>query len=42
MNTLMDSIKNKLLLLDENRVVYSGHGSETTLKEEKARNPFLK
>ncbi|MDB9984062.1 MBL fold metallo-hydrolase [bacterium] len=41
MNTLMDSIKNKLLLLDENRVVYSGHGPETTLKEEKASNPFL-
>tara|TARA_B110000093_G_scaffold173559_1_gene205818 strand:- start:726 stop:1370 length:645 start_codon:yes stop_codon:yes gene_type:complete len=41
MDTLMDSIKNKLLLLDENRVVYSGHGLETTLKEEKASNPFL-
>ena len=40
-DTLMDSIKNKLLLLDENRVVYSGHGPETTLKEEKASNPFL-
>lgn len=41
MDTLIDSIKNKLLLLDENRVVYSGHGPETTLREEKKSNPFL-
>ncbi len=41
MDTLLDSIKNKLLRLDENRVVYSGHGPETTLKAEKASNPFL-
>lgn len=41
MNTLIDSIKNKLLKLNEDRVVYSGHGPETTLKEEKRSNPFL-
>mgnify|MGYP000179791045 CR=1 FL=1 len=41
MDTLMDSIKNKLMKLDENRVVYSGHGPKTTLREEKATNPFL-
>lgn len=41
MSTLINSIKNKLLFLNENRKIYSGHGPVTTLKEEKATNPFL-
>jgi len=38
---LISGIKNKLLTLPEDTVVYSGHGSETTIKKEKRYNPFL-
>lgn len=41
MQTLLDSIKNKLLTLPVNTVVYSGHGPETTIGIEKRSNPFL-
>lgn len=41
-NTLISSIKEKLLHLDENTVVYTGHGPETTIGAEKAMNPFLR
>ncbi|MCG8566602.1 MAG: MBL fold metallo-hydrolase [Desulfobacterales bacterium] len=40
-DTLISSIKNKLLDLDENTVVYTGHGPETTIGQEKQMNPFL-
>lgn len=40
-NTLIASIKNKLFLLDESTVIYSGHGPKTTLENEKKYNPFL-
>ena len=40
-NTLIDSIKNKLFLLDENTIIYPGHGPETILKNEIMNNPFL-
>ncbi|MDY0017135.1 MAG: MBL fold metallo-hydrolase [Candidatus Delongbacteria bacterium] len=40
-NTLINSIKNKILVLDENMPVIPGHGRTTTLKEEKRFNPFL-
>ena len=40
-NTLINSIKNKLLVLPENTVVLSGHGENTTIGVEKASNPFL-
>lgn len=40
-NTLINSIKNKILVLDENMAVIPGHGRTTTLKEEKRFNPFL-
>lgn len=39
--TLIRSIQNKLLLLPDSTVVYSGHGPTTTIGEEKVNNPFL-
>ena len=39
--TLMDSIRNKLLTLPDDTVVYSGHGPATTIGRERAGNPFL-
>ncbi|MFA7693352.1 MAG: MBL fold metallo-hydrolase [Candidatus Hydrogenedentales bacterium] len=41
MRQLMQSIREHLLDLDDNTVVYSGHGPETTIGEERATNPFL-
>lgn len=38
---IMQSIKSKLLTLPENTVVYPGHGSATTIGEERESNPFL-
>ncbi len=38
---LMDSIKNKILTLGDDFMVYSGHGNETTIGHEKRSNPFL-
>jgi glyoxylase-like metal-dependent hydrolase (beta-lactamase superfamily II) len=40
-DTLINSIKDKLLPLGDDITVYPGHGPETTLGEEKASNPFL-
>lgn len=39
--TLIKSINSKLLTLPEETVVYSGHGSETTIEREKKSNPYL-
>lgn len=41
-DTLISSIKEKLLPLDEQTKVYCGHGPSTTIGFEKANNPFLK
>lgn len=41
MKTLLESIRNVLFRLDENTVVYPGHGPETTIGFEKSHNPFL-
>jgi hydroxyacylglutathione hydrolase len=38
---LLDSIKTKLLALDDDVTVYSGHGPLTTIGEERLTNPFL-
>ncbi len=38
--TLINSIKNKIFSLPDETIVYSGHGDETTVKEEKNLNPF--
>lgn len=40
-DALIESIKTKLLVLPQATVVYSGHGPETTIGEEKEHNPFL-
>ncbi len=39
---LMRSIRDKLFPLPDDTVVYPGHGSSTTLREEKTLNPFLR
>lgn len=39
--TLISTIKNKLLVLPDDTVVYSGHGSSTTIGAEKTQNPYL-
>lgn len=41
-DTLISSIKTKLLCLDEDTVVYTGHGPETSIGNEKRMNPFLR
>lgn len=40
-NTLYNSIQTKLYTLDENTVVYPGHGETTTIGYEKRANPFV-
>ena len=40
-STLLNSIKSKLFVLDGNVKVLSGHGPETTIKDEKVGNPFV-
>jgi hydroxyacylglutathione hydrolase len=39
--SLLDSIKNKLLVLPEETIVYSGHGPSTSIGAEMKSNPFL-
>lgn len=41
-NTLIASIKTKLLPLGDDTKVYTGHGPETTIEREKRSNPFLR
>jgi hydroxyacylglutathione hydrolase len=38
---MFDSLKAKILVLDENTVVYPGHGPSTTIGHELRFNPFL-
>ena len=40
-DTLISSIKTKLLVLPEETIVYPGHGPHTTIKKEKNTNPYL-
>lgn len=40
--TLISSIKNKLLTLADDTVVYTGHGPETSIGNERRMNPFLR
>ena len=39
--TLIDSIRNKLFILDKNLTVYPGHGIKTTIGRELSENPYL-
>jgi hydroxyacylglutathione hydrolase len=41
-STLIKSIKEKILPLGDETVLYSGHGPETTVAQEKLHNPFLR
>lgn len=38
---LMDSLMNRIVPLGDDVVVYSGHGPETTIGQERETNPFL-
>jgi glyoxylase-like metal-dependent hydrolase (beta-lactamase superfamily II) len=38
---LIKSIKEKLLVLTDDTVIYPGHGPSSTIGEEKKHNPFL-
>lgn len=38
---LFDSIKNKLLVFNDDTVIYPGHGPSSTIGKEKKTNPFL-
>lgn len=40
-NLLADSIKKRLFSLDDNTVIYPGHGAFSTIGGEKRSNPFL-
>ena len=39
--TLLTSIREKLFTLDDDMVIYPGHGQKTSIGFEKANNPFL-
>lgn len=39
--TLMDSIKNRLMTLDDDLVVHPGHGTNSTIGYERENNPFI-
>jgi glyoxylase-like metal-dependent hydrolase (beta-lactamase superfamily II) len=38
---IMDSLRNKVMVLPEDTIVHPGHGPKTTIGEEKETNPFL-
>jgi len=40
-NQLIEGIRNKIFTLEESVIVLPGHGSETTVGDEKSNNPFL-
>lgn len=41
MKELLNSIKSKLLILEDEVIIYPGHGPSSTINAEKAGNPFL-
>lgn len=40
-NSLISALKTKIITLPEDTEVFPGHGSTTTIKEEKLKNPYL-
>ncbi|NOU73572.1 MBL fold metallo-hydrolase [Paenibacillus sp. LMG 31458] len=40
-NVLLDSIQDKLFLLDDDVIVYPGHGAKTTIGFERDNNPYV-
>ena len=40
--TILHSINTKLMCLNDEVVIYSGHGPSTTIGDERKYNPFLK
>ncbi|MDD5428631.1 MAG: MBL fold metallo-hydrolase [Candidatus Omnitrophica bacterium] len=40
-SALFDSIRKKLLVLDDDTIIYPGHGEPSTIGEEKNNNPFF-
>ncbi len=40
-NTLINSIRNKLLVLPNETIIFPGHGESSTIEYEKNNNPFL-
>lgn len=40
-NILIETINNKILSLDDNVIIYCGHGPITTVGDERKNNPFL-
>ena len=41
METLLSSIKNKIMVLDKDTKVFPGHGPDTTIGFEQQSNPYL-
>jgi hydroxyacylglutathione hydrolase len=41
LDTLMRSITDRLFNLDDDTIVYPGHGPETSIGDEKTANPFV-
>jgi glyoxylase-like metal-dependent hydrolase (beta-lactamase superfamily II) len=41
-DALLRSIREKLFALPDETIVYSGHGPETTIGEDKRSNPFVR
>ncbi len=41
-DTIISSIKDRLLIFPEDTIVWPGHGAESTIGSEKRNNPFLK
>jgi len=39
---LIDSIRDKLLVLDDDYIIYPGHGARSTIGAERAANPFIR
>lgn len=41
-DTLINSIKSKLMILDDNIIVYPGHGPQSLIGNERTNNPFIR